>query len=74
MNDVIGSLVSEMGTIESSQKQKSQSYNLAKGALNQLQRKRQGNLSQKGLVGVVKKEDMIEGSEFLETLFVAVPK
>lgn len=74
VNDVVGALVSEMNTIESSQKQKSQSYNLAKGSLNNLQRKRQGNLSQKSLIGVVQKKDIVEGSEFLETLFVAVPK
>jgi hypothetical protein len=35
---------------------------------------RSGNLSQKSLLGIVKHTDLVEGSEFLETLFVAVPK
>jgi V-type H+-transporting ATPase subunit C len=33
-----------------------------------------GNLSQRSLVEVVKKEQLVEGSEYLETLLVAVPK
>ena len=33
-----------------------------------------GNLSQKSLLDVVKREDLVENSEFLETLVVAVPK
>ena len=33
-----------------------------------------GNLSQRSLLDVVNKEDMVENSEFLETLLVAVPK
>jgi len=33
-----------------------------------------GNLSVKSLVEVVKKEDIIQDSEYMETLFVAVPK
>jgi len=33
-----------------------------------------GNLSQKSLLGVVSKEDVVEDSEYLETLLVAVPK
>ena len=33
-----------------------------------------GNLSQRSLLDVVKKEDLISDSEFLETLLVAVPK
>jgi hypothetical protein len=33
-----------------------------------------GNLSTRSLVGVVKKEDVVQDSEYLETLIVAVPK
>ena len=32
-----------------------------------------GNLSQRSLLDVVKKEHLVEDSEFLETLLVAVP-
>jgi hypothetical protein len=33
-----------------------------------------GNLSQKSLLNIIKKGDVVEDSEFLETLLVAVPK
>ena len=33
-----------------------------------------GNLSVRSLVDVVSKDDFIEGSEYLETVLVAVPK
>lgn len=33
-----------------------------------------GNLSQRSLLDVVKKGDLVENSEFMETLLVAVPK
>lgn len=33
-----------------------------------------GNLSTRSLVGIVKKEDIVQDSEYLETLIVAVPK
>ena len=74
-----------MTSIDSIQKQKLQSYNQAKGGLTGLQRKRtwvvtmakltrSGNLSQRSLIEIVKKEDLVLDSEFLETLLVAVPK
>jgi len=74
VGDVIETLTKEMNSIESTQKQKSQSYNLAKGGLTNLQRKRTGNLSQRSLTDVVNKEALVENSGFLETLIVAVPK
>ncbi|WVN90701.1 uncharacterized protein L203_105943 [Cryptococcus depauperatus CBS 7841] len=73
VGDVLEMLTSEMNTIESTQKQKAQSYNLAKGSLTNLQRKQNGNLSQRSLLDVVKKEHLVD-SEYLETLVVAVPK
>lgn len=36
--------------------------------------KHSGNLSTRSLVGIVKKEDIVQDSEYLETLIVAVPK
>ncbi|WWC87946.1 uncharacterized protein L201_002846 [Kwoniella dendrophila CBS 6074] len=72
--EVVDALTKEMNSIESIQKQKSQSYNLAKGSLTTIQRKQQGNLSQRSLLDVVNKNDLVENSEFLETLIVAVPK
>ncbi|WWC60366.1 uncharacterized protein I303_102937 [Kwoniella dejecticola CBS 10117] len=72
--EVVEALTKEMNSIDSTQKQKSQSYNLAKGGLTTLQRKQQGNLSQRSLLDVVNKNDLVENSEFMETLLVAVPK
>src|SRR5579862_3705833 len=33
-----------------------------------------GNLSQKSLSGIVKREDVVLDSEYLETIFIAVPR
>jgi V-type H+-transporting ATPase subunit C len=33
-----------------------------------------GNLSQRSLLDVIKQGDLVENSEFMETLVVAVPK
>ncbi|KAG7529029.1 hypothetical protein FFLO_05822 [Filobasidium floriforme] len=71
--DVVEALVKEMNSIDSIQKQKVQGYNLAKGSLAGMQRKKMGNLSTKSLVGIVSKEDVVVDSEYLETLLVAVP-
>jgi V-type H+-transporting ATPase subunit C len=62
-----------MSSIDNVQKARLQSYNLAKGNLVQMQRKMTGNLSTRALGEVVKKEDFLTESEFMETLLVAVP-
>ncbi|KAK4689915.1 V-type H+-transporting ATPase subunit C, partial [Tremellales sp. Uapishka_1] len=74
VGDVVDALTKEMNSIDQTQKQKSQSYNLAKGGLTNIQRKKTGNLSTKSLLDVVKKGDLVEDSEYLDTLLVAVPK
>jgi len=33
-----------------------------------------GNLSQKSLAGIVKRDDVVMDSEYLETIFIAVPR
>ncbi|KAJ9112352.1 hypothetical protein QFC19_000772 [Naganishia cerealis] len=71
--EVIEALNKEMASIDTIQKQKLQNYNYIKGNLTSAQRKRTGNLSTRSLVGVVKKEDIVLDSEYLETLIVAVP-
>lgn len=74
VQDVVDALAKEMASIDATQKQKLQAYNLAKGQLQTLQRKRTGNLSTRSLVDVVKREDVVTDSEYMETLLVAVPK
>lgn len=74
LRETVEMLGKELMSIDNVMKQKLGNYNAAKGQLQQLQRKKQGNLSQKSLADVVHKEDFIQDSEYLETLLVAVPK
>jgi V-type H+-transporting ATPase subunit C len=80
-----------MASIDSTLKAKLNNYNLVKGSLTQMQRKKtsvvfisilwhvltsacRGNLSVRSLADIVKKDDFVQDSEYLETLLVAVPK
>ncbi|KAG8828997.1 Vacuolar ATP synthase subunit C, partial [Serendipita sp. 399] len=74
LRDIIDALNKEMTSIDNVMKSKLTSYNIAKGQLTQLQRKRNGNLSVRSLNDIVKKDDFVTDSEYLETLLVAVPK
>lgn len=74
LKDIVDTLNKEMTSIDGVMKAKLNSYNLAKGQLVQMQRKRTGNLSVRTLNDVVKRDDFVVDSEYLETLLVAVPK
>jgi len=74
LREILDTLSKEMTSIDNAMKAKLNSYNLVKGSLTQMQRKKTGNLSVRSLVDIVSKEDFIEDSEYLETLLVAVPK
>jgi len=74
LRDIVDALNKEMTSIDNVMKAKLNSYNLAKGQLVQIQRKKHGNLSVRSLNDIVKKEDFVTDSEYLETLLVAVPK
>ncbi|CAO1615193.1 unnamed protein product [Sympodiomycopsis kandeliae] len=75
LDDVVATLDREVQSIDGVMKQKLQNYNIVKGQLQQLQRKKTGNLSVRSLADVVHKDDFVDSSsEFLETLLVAVPK
>ncbi|CAE6439347.1 unnamed protein product [Rhizoctonia solani] len=74
LRDTVDALVKESTSIDNVMKTKLSSYNLAKGALTQMQRKKTGNLSVRSLIDVVKREHVIPESEYMETVFVAVPK
>ena len=64
----------ELTSIDNVMKSKLNNYNLAKGSLVQMQRKKTGNLSIRSLVDVVTKDNFVEDSEYMETLLIAVPK
>ncbi|CAE7210190.1 unnamed protein product [Rhizoctonia solani] len=74
LRDTVDALVKEITSIDNVMKAKLTSYNLAKGSLTQMQRKKTGNLSVKSLIDIVKREHVIPESEYMETVFVAVPK
>ncbi|SPO32797.1 probable VMA5 - H+-ATPase V1 domain 42 KD subunit, vacuolar [Ustilago trichophora] len=75
LRETVESLGKELTSIDNVMKQKLANYNAAKGQLQQLQRKKQGNLSVRSLADVVHKQDFVDAqSEYLETLLVAVPK
>ncbi|THH21563.1 hypothetical protein EW146_g37 [Bondarzewia mesenterica] len=74
LRDMTEVLNKEMTSIDNMMKTKLNNYNLAKGSLTQLQRKKIGNLSVRSLADVVNQEDFIQDSEYLETLLVAVPR
>ena len=75
LRETVDALGKELNSIDNVMKQKLANYNAAKGQLQQLQRKKQGNLSVRSLADVVHKEDFVDAnSEYLETLLVAVPK
>ncbi|OAX39006.1 ATPase, V1 complex, subunit C [Rhizopogon vinicolor AM-OR11-026] len=74
LREMVDVLNKEMASIDNVMKSKLNNYNLVKGSLVQMQRKKTGNLSVRSLVGVVSREDVIQDSEYLETCLVAVPK
>jgi len=74
LKEILDALNKETTSIDNAMKSKVNNYNLAKGSLLQMQRKKAGNLSVRWLGDVVKKEHFIGDSEYLETLLVAVPK
>jgi len=74
LQDIVSMLNKEMTSIDNVMKSKINNYNFAKGSLEQMRRKKTGNLSVRSLVDVVSKEDFLRDSEYLETVLVAVPK
>ena len=75
LQDMLEALTKEMHSLDNVMKQKLNNYNAAKGALQQLERKKHGNLSVRSLADVVQKHDLVDqSSDFMCTLLVAVPK
>ena len=75
LNDLIELFTKEMQSIDHIMRQKLTAYNAAKGQLQQLERKKHGNLTVCSLADIVHKDDMVDAnSEFLTTLLVVVPK
>lgn len=64
----------QMSQIEADLKNKATAYNSIKGNLQNLERKATGSLLTRNLGDIVRKEDFILDSEYLQTLLVVVPK
>ncbi|KAJ8659640.1 hypothetical protein O0I10_004619 [Lichtheimia ornata] len=74
LQETTATLNQEVTSIDTVMKNKMNAYSQNRNALQSLQRKQTGNLSVKSLNGIVKKEQCVLNSEYLTTLFVAVPK
>ncbi|KAH9996568.1 ATPase V1 complex subunit C [Russula vinacea] len=76
LRDMTDSLVKarEMTSIDNIMKAKLNNYNLAKGSLVQLQRKKTGNLSVRSLADIVSEDDILQDSEYMQSILVAVPR
>ncbi|KAK9454741.1 hypothetical protein V1511DRAFT_511394 [Dipodascopsis uninucleata] len=72
--ELLDSLSKEIFALDADLKTLYTNYMLAKSNLASVERKQTGNLSTRSLQDVVKKEDFVLGSEYLETSLVAVPK
>lgn len=73
VGELMDTLNREGASLEHDLRTKFNQYNSVKGQLQQFQRRANGNLSTKHLGEVVRKEHVLSGSEYMETLFFAVP-
>lgn len=64
----------QVSLIDNDLKSKSNAYNHIKQTLQALQKKQTGSLLTRNLNDIIKKEDFIQDSEYLQTLIVIVPK
>lgn len=71
--ELVQELINTISTIDVELKSRVQSYQQLKSRLNQLERNQTGNLLSRNLIDIVKREDVVADSEYLTTLFVAVP-
>ncbi|XGW25956.1 hypothetical protein V3C99_006956 [Haemonchus contortus] len=71
LSEIIGKQVTQ---IDNDLKQKSIAYNNLKNSLTSIDRKTTGSLLTKDLADIVKAEDFVLNSEYLQTLLVVVPK
>ncbi|KHJ99251.1 v-ATPase subunit C [Oesophagostomum dentatum] len=71
LSEIIGKQVTQ---IDNDLKQKSLAYNNLKNSLASIDRKTTGSLITKDLADIVKADDFVLNSEYLQTLMVVVPK
>ncbi|CAI4224481.1 unnamed protein product [Auanema sp. JU1783] len=71
LSEIIGKQITQ---IDNDLKSKSLAYNNLKNNLNQIDRKATGSLVTRDLADIVKAEDFVLNSEYLQTLVVVVPR
>ncbi|KAJ1918895.1 Vacuolar ATP synthase subunit C [Mycoemilia scoparia] len=71
--DILNNIAENVGPIDQKLRNQLNQYNSLKNSLQSINRKRGGNLSVRSLDGIVTEDDYVE-SEYIQTLFVAVPK
>lgn len=72
--ELVGMLQKDMVSVDNDIKSKVNQYNATKTNLTALERQRTGNLSTKSLASVVDPAVLVQGSEYLESHLIAVPK
>ncbi|KAJ1890311.1 Vacuolar ATP synthase subunit C [Kickxella alabastrina] len=72
--EILGQVAEQMGQVDGQLKTKLTQYNAIKGSLATVRRKQHGNLSVRALGDIVRPEHCVRDSEYLQTLFVAVPR
>nr|Q9NDR5.1 RecName: Full=V-type proton ATPase subunit C 2; Short=V-ATPase subunit C 2; AltName: Full=Vacuolar proton pump subunit C 2 [Ascidia sydneiensis samea]BAA96746.1 vacuolar-type H+-ATPase subunit C [Ascidia sydneiensis samea] len=70
LTEILSKVVTQVDT---DLRSKSQAYNNLKSSLQNMERKATGSLLLRNLSQIVKKDDFIDGSEYLRTVIVAVP-
>lgn len=71
LSEIIGKQITQ---IDNDLKTKALNYNNLKNTLASLDRKATGSLITKDLADIVKAEDFVQNSEYLQTVVVVVPK
>ncbi|KAJ1501904.1 Vacuolar ATP synthase subunit C [Coelomomyces lativittatus] len=74
LKEIVDTIQQELQQMDSSLKTKSNMYNQVKSNIQVLERKQLGNLAVRSLVDVVRKEHVVPESEYICTMFVAVPR
>ncbi|KAJ2777800.1 Vacuolar ATP synthase subunit C [Coemansia javaensis] len=74
LGEVVGQIAAGMGAIDAQLKTKLAQHSALKNSLATVRRRQTGNLSVRALGGVVGRDDCVAGSEYLQTVFVAVPR
>ncbi|WBW72680.1 V-type ATPase V1 subunit C [Schizosaccharomyces osmophilus] len=73
ITDILQSLTSEVLTLENDVRTRQSNFQQASNAYQSVQKKKSGNLSQKSLASIVRKEDVLVDSDYMKNVFVAVP-